>query len=363
MPNTSSANHEVTLRLEMEPVDTLFFRDARPFEASSRAASGLPMPQTLAGALRTILIEMHGCSLARLGKLVSQGTSFSDALASFSPEIGGIAQVAVSGPWFSRGGAVLFRVPANLMREKGTDRLVRLDPLASPPLGWQPAMKGMLPLWRWGRSPQEAIDGYMTIEGLRQFLEGRTPKDADIVSPSSIFDFDDRTGVGIDEKSNAAGDGRIYGARRLALGHNTTLVAEVRGPANALAPLDSHAKLMRLGGEGGHVRLRCHPERIDWPDIPPSEGTGRLVMMTSPAWFNGWLPPNLHPLAAAVPSPLAVSGWDMARGGPKPNRFMVPAGTVYYLKAGDKMSVDGLVPLDDALVGLGNFVEGNWRHV
>ena len=41
----------------LDPLDTLFFRDGRPFDASSRVRGGLPNPQTLAGALRTALLS------------------------------------------------------------------------------------------------------------------------------------------------------------------------------------------------------------------------------------------------------------------------------------------------------------------
>ena len=36
--------------------------------------------------------------------------------------------------------------------------------------------------------------------------------------------------------------------------------------------------------------------------------------------------------ATASGPPIAVSGWDVALGGPKPVRFAVPAGSVYYVQ-------------------------------
>ena len=36
------------LGLRLEPLDTLFFRDGRPFDAAARASGGLPQPQPLA---------------------------------------------------------------------------------------------------------------------------------------------------------------------------------------------------------------------------------------------------------------------------------------------------------------------------
>ncbi len=46
--------------LRLDPLDTLFFRDGRPFDAANRVVGGLPNPQTLAGALRTNLLGASG---------------------------------------------------------------------------------------------------------------------------------------------------------------------------------------------------------------------------------------------------------------------------------------------------------------
>ena len=352
----------LTLRLEFEPVDTLFFRDARPFEAASRAASGLPTPQTLAGALRTTLLERHGVAPTEVSGLVRQGATFAAALGNFGSVIGGIAEVVVKGPWFSLGKRLLVPVPANLRRERKTERLVRLDPLALPPPGWRPPADGMLPLWRRGRSAVQAVGGYLTVEGLRRFLEGGVPENSDIVPSSCVYGFENRTGIGIDNVRGAAEEGRIYGIRVLALRHGAILVAEAVGPERTLAPLVDAAVLFRLGGEARHVRVHARPSSIDWPRVAAKGDTPRLILMTTPAWFDGWRPDGLNLVSAAVPGYEAVSGWDLARGGPKPNRFMVPAGTVYFLAAGDLPPATGLVAPDDAAVGWGNFVEGNWSH-
>ena len=352
----------LTLRLELKPVDTLFFRDARPFEAASRAVSGLPKPQTLAGALRTTLLEHHGVAPAELGGLVREGATFAEALATFGPVVGGIADVVAKGPWFGLGKQLLVPAPANLRRDKETGRLIRLDPLASAPPGWRPSADGMLPLWRRGRSAVEAVDGYLTMCGLRRFLEGGVPDASDVVPSKDIYALEDRTGIGIDNARGTAGEGRIYGIRVLVLRRGAILVAEAVGPAGTLAPLADRPVTIRLGGEGRHVRAHARQGSIEWPGVAATGDGRRLVLLTTPAWFDGWRPDGLNPVSAAVPGYEAVSGWDLARGGPKPNRFMVPAGTVYFLTAGGPLPAAGLVSPDDAAVGWGNLVEGNWSH-
>lgn len=364
------ANSDTVLRLRLEPVDSLFFRDARPFEATSRAASGLPMPQTLAGAIRSLLLERHGVDFKQLGNRTRDGLSFADALAEFGPEARAVADVWVRGPWFTVNGGALVPVPASLRQKKGgkpcekqgKPTIFRLDPLKSPLPGWRPDEPGMLPLWRYGRETVEAVEGFLTPSGLRSFLEGGTPQADDLVPISCLYAFEDRTGIGVDAKRNTAAEGMIYGIRMLTLKPHVSLYAELSGPALALEPLAAEPVLMKFGGEGRHVVIRAAESGEDWPSVPPEAGKGRIVLLTTPACFNGWKPPGLEPLAAAVGGFQAVSGWDLARGGPKPNRFMVPAGSVYFFPSGTQLP-DELVDREDAKVGWGCFVEGNWNYV
>ena len=356
------------LRLALEPVDGLFFRDARPFEASSRAASGLPTPQTLAGAVRTLLLERHGVSFDRLAEGIRQEGSFAKALVKVGSEAAAaIGKVRVRGPWLTLNGEVLVPAPASLRQEKieNQDRRVfRLDPLRASLPGWRPEVTGMLPLWRYGRETVEATSDFLKPSGLRRFLEGDTPKLGELVPRGKIYDFDDRTGIGVDPDSNTAKEGRIYAVRMLALRPEAGLYAELSGPEATLVPLKAEPVLMRLGGEGRHVIVFPDDQGADWPDVQPEPNQGRLVLLTTPAWFNGdWKPPSIEPVAAAVGSYQAVSGWDLAKGGPKPNRFMVPAGSVYFLPPDAQIPEDGLVDSEDAGMGWGCFLEGNWSYV
>ena len=352
------------LRLDIEPIDTLFFRDARPFEAASRGESGRPMPQTLAGAIRTLLLERHGVDFGRLGEQMRHGVPFAQALAEFSPAAAAVAAVRIRGPYFTLCGEVLVPAPASLRREKETGKLMRIDPRKIPPPGWRPKTPGMRPLWRHGRETVEAADGFLKPSGLRCFLDGGTPGPDALVLPDKVYGFDNRTGIGVDPSRNTAAESLIYAVKMLVLRREAGLYAEVRGPIDALTPLiktKDEPILMRFGGEGRHVAVRSNNQGADWPAIPPSSNTGRLVLMTTPAYFAGWKPPAFEPVAAAVGSGQAVSGWDLAQGGPKPNRFMVPAGSVYFLQPNAQIPAE-LVADDDASVGWGCFLEGNWNY-
>src|SRR5213083_2980302 len=64
---SASANRE-WIGLRLDPLDVLFFRDGRPFDAAARVLGGLPNPQTLAGALRTALLAHTGFDFARFAR-------------------------------------------------------------------------------------------------------------------------------------------------------------------------------------------------------------------------------------------------------------------------------------------------------
>ena len=87
-------------------------------------------------------------------------------------------------------------------------------------------------------------------------------------------------------------------------------------------------------------------------------------MLTTPAPFPaGWRPPDLDLVAAAVPGHVAVSGWDMARNGPKPTRFAVDAGAAYFCRhsPGDDER-PSLCKGEDAILGWGSFLRGVWDY-
>ena len=351
------------LQLALDPVDGLFFRDARPFEPATHAASGLPMPQTLAGAVRTLLLERHKVNFGQLGKLIKKGAGFASALSQIANgSAAAIADVRINGPYFTLEDQVLVPMPANLRQDKENASLMRLDPLKIPPPGWQPEAPGMLPLWRYNREGAEAVEGFLKPCGLRHFLDGGLPDPQDLVPTSALYELDSRTGIGIDPQNNSAVEGSIYGIRMLVLKPKAGLYAEVSGPANTLAPL-TNKPLMKFGGESKHVVVRILQQGADWPSVPSVPSKGRLVLLTTPAHFNGWKPSCIKPAAAAVGGHQAVSGWDLAKGGPKPNRFMVPAGSTYFLKPGDPEPNGSLVNSDDAQVGWGKFLVGNWHYV
>lgn len=348
--------------LVLDPLDLLFFRDGRPFEAGLRLGSTAIFPQTLTGAVRTALLDRAGCDFPALARSIEVGRSFGEALADQSVELADIAAISVRGPWFSRDGQPLLPAPAALLRDKNGP-IVRLAPLKEMLPGWVPEEARMLPLWTRSSGRAERLSGYLTIKGMQQFLRGRVPDQAQIVELDKLVETEPRTGIAVSSGTMTVAEGMIYTADYLALKPTVSLYAELSGPAGTVTGAFAAGTAIPLGGQGRYVCIRRLQEPVQWPDEQDG-AAGPLLVLTTPAPFPaGWRPNNLDLVAAAVPGHVAVSGWDMARGGPKPTRFAVAAGATYFcLRPPRYDERRSLCEGEDALIGWGSFLRGVWDY-
>ena len=357
--------HKNRISVEIDPLDTLFFRDGRPFDTGMQAEGGLPAPQTIAGALRTWLLRREGADFGAMGNAIKGGDSFAEATARQGANIASIGQLEFRGPWFAKDGERLVPIPANIEIDKDDANIVhRLDPLEHGLPGWKPRMNGFLPLWRRSRNLAKSASGYLSRAGLRRFLEGDIPKPDDIIPDEELFGYENRTGIGLDANKGTAKEGLIYSVRMLRLEPGVTLSVDIVGASGDLAICPNEEDMLAIGGEARRAVVRRSAFPMEWPDIPPKQEGRQLILLTTPALFNGWKPPALTPVAAAVPGNVPVSGWDLARGGPKPNRFAVPAGSVYFLNETSNLSNSGLSLCadEDVALGWGAYVGGIWNY-
>jgi CRISPR-associated protein Cmr3 len=366
--------------LQLDPLDTLFFRDGRPFDAASRASSGLPAPQTLAGAVRTYLLARAGFDFAAFTR-ARQGNPAED-VRDVLVRLGApraLVDLHFRGPWVALAdgaGTVepLLPVPSTLACEGEGDKWYRSDPLDGHVPGW-PSMAGLRPLWRRAGPDAKRPDGLLTPGGVHAFLAGGCPTKDDWLTPDDVSGFDQRTGIEIDAGSLTAAEGRIYGIRLLALrprveregphrGKRVCLYAEAL--STAAGPLEFPDPLP-FGGEGRHVRVTLIKRPPTWAELEPVDGR-TVWLLATPAFLSGpealpAVPAPARLVAAASASPVAVSGWDVARGGPRPTRFAVPAGSVYFVEGPFTPPQQSLcTDPEDVAQGWGNVLRGTWNY-
>ncbi|MFO0649318.1 MAG: type III-B CRISPR module-associated Cmr3 family protein [Polyangiales bacterium] len=364
--------------LRIDTLDVLFFRGSRPIGPNAAAESGLPHPQTLAGALRATLLEAHGFDLRAFAnarrKPASEGLGARELLASLgAPQ--GVLDLRVRGPWLCRGErqrveTVFFAAPRTLYRDG--DVLTRSWPArgggavgnflrASVEL-----QEGLsMPLWRHDAGDEVALSGLVTLDGLRRVLEGAVPQAREVVAPGALYGFDRRVGIGIDGATSTVKKGVLYAVSLLALCPGVGFYAEVEGDERAASAL--FERPFRFGGEGRKAMAR----RVD--QLPgggfarwsvPAKGDARAVITVTPGWDGDRaIPSKLGPAvrAASVARAALHSGFDVARGGPRNTRSLIPAGSVYFIEGMTETQGSFAAP-DDAAAGEGLFVTGAWTR-
>jgi CRISPR-associated protein Cmr3 len=107
---------------------------------------------------------------------------------------------------------------------------------------------------------------------------------------------------------------------------------------------------------------------VRWPAVAVDGSKRSVYVLTTPGRFaKGWqpdAPPEGASLpAASVPGHGAVSGWDLAKGGPKPTRFTVPAGSVYFFDNDTSTNLETFSNTPDNLrEGWGLVLRGVWDY-
>lgn len=382
-----------TTGLLLDPLDVLFFREGLPLAAGFVAESHLPTPKTLAGAIRTRLMEMEGFGPREFGRLreaTIKGGSLIEAL-DYVGKGQWIASLRFGGPWlcgFDYGkdsvSDVFVPTPATLHKRKAgkTSELVRLDPLpTSVPLpGWvSPIDKapGMRPLWSRERGVTEAAGGFLNLAGSKAFLDGRVPDRKDLIDRDQLLGMDRRVGIGVDVDRNCAEESLIYAASFLSLGRRSAgahheaigFYADITSDSPENVEQLRNIDVVAFGGEGRRARTTV-VDPVAWPDVASTDRRVCLVL-TTPGLFDGngrdgRVPAALHPeslIAGAMPGDLPVSGWDLATQGPKPTRFAAVAGSVYYLESNQQSFGDSLCSPPDDAIGWGRFMKGTWNYV
>ena len=381
-----------SVSLVLAPLDVLFFRDGRPFGAAGQAQSLLmPLPQTLSGAISTALLESHGAPMAELGKLVQSSLPFEEALNRLSLPTW-LAHIHVRGPFLARRPRhdpatppeLLFPAPANLVRFDQDASAVSLLPTPEDfelP-GWsstRSGQRGLRALWYQGRDKPEPVRGFLTQKGMQTYLRGNPVPDEDIVSTDSLLQYDRRTGIAIEPTFLTAREQHIYSASFLALcndprqAYEVVFCAEVIFPDARPEPVWPESRTtIAWGGEGKRVVVETlEAEPSGWTCALDSHGAAStsdypFIVLTTPAIFgNRWCPAALEPqiVAAAIGPAIAVSGWDLAKQGPKPSRHAVPAGSVYFLdRSVDSLPTNLADAPEDRRQGWGCYLQGVWNH-
>ena len=353
------------MRLQLEPLDTLFFRDGTPFSAESNGpgeVGGLfpPHPASITGALRAALARANGWS--------GSGRWSEELNRAFGPGPNDLGLLSFTGPFLLRNGEPLFPVPLHLQgaSEGGLWRpRALLRPGAPVACDLGPAVRlPDLPDEIQGaeRAELKAAEGWwMTLPGLNAVLRGALPPADALVASRDLWREERRVGIARDNSTRTALEGMLYTSRHVRLAKGVGLGLEIAG-------LDSRWKaptgVLPLGGES---RLaECRP----WPHAPtitsPREAinaSGRLLVVAlTPLDLDadqalGRRPlrdlAGAHVVSACLGRPLRIGGWDSLARRPLPLQSFLPAGSVLFCELPDPAALAEALATGNGLARLG----------
>jgi len=332
------------MRIRIDAIDTLFFKDGKPFNMGDETwADGMfpPPLSVVAGALRTAWFSYHPGELPKAG-------GPDDPTAGL--KITGMAALIDGQIHFP---APLDMVVDNSEPQKSKRRLYNLQ--ITEPIGVTSS-----PLKKVLTFPKEVkvepaqgllIDGF----SFSDWLNGRSGK-TPFISQNEFVHTEAKTGIGRENRTRSVVEGKLYrvGMKRPASVRNGveakfSLVVEFSGLD---LPKDGFFK---LGGEGKIARWNSYEPAVipGLPEIPAKEGkvVVKLYLLTPGIFNNGSIPdiPGIsrdEVIAASIGKAIHTGGYDMKNGQPKPMKLAVPAGAVYYLeidriKLGDILSLHG----------------------
>ncbi len=363
-----------------EPVDTLFFRDGRPYEQGEASQAGVvsgfpPSPPTLVGAVRAGLARSMGWKrggwsadiCARLGNGADLGP------------------LRFRGPILTRNGENLFPAPAHLMgaapREEedfpgsltflspGRGLICDLGPDA--PLPSAPdAAEGVKPLLDQG--------WWITASGLAAVLRDDPPAPEDLVHRRELWREEPRVGIRRSKGTRVIAEGALYSPSHIRLGRGIALTIEAHGlPPDHVGVLSGRPH--PVGGEARACWLRFVEGRLSFP-APPDLRAARGSLLYAATILTptdmkapprpgergyAGLPGRI--VSACLPRPTLVGGWDSQAGRPLPLRPYLSPGSVLFLEA-ERDDASRVEALHGAAIGaraawgFGLVAVGHWKR-
>lgn len=320
------------MNIRIKPLDTLFFRDGKPFtmgEDNQADSIFPPPPSVLYGSLRTAYFAAHP---DELGKADGPGDP--------------TGSLKITALWMivknAKAEEACLPMPLDLaaqekdLKEDKTDCPV--TPLGQSQLGSGCSLSPLPQILSGDLNTVSIPRGALIISELNKYLAGDTGKLTARPLNRHIIK-EPKVGIAKDRITGASSrEGKIYQANMIRL-DDLELAVSFTG-----LDLPAHG-LLKLGGEARPASY----DKADPPGIPAPNGDAKSfrLYLAAPAFFsNGWLPSWVDPATltgsfgnlklkittAALGRAINIGGFDMKENKPKPMRRAVPEGSVYYFE-------------------------------
>ncbi|WP_027003411.1 type III-B CRISPR module-associated protein Cmr3 [Hugenholtzia roseola] len=329
------------MTIEIEALDTLFFRDGKPFSMGDDAwANSMfpPLPSVLYGAIRTAYMAQKNIAIDDIIK---------------ETENLRIKQIAYKVTTLARNSRkhvtyLSYPIPLDLVMEKDFDTLakinekeyksydVRLTTQVARPychLNHLSLQTEKILSYNKEVEVENIEDGILTDTAINNYLKGKINGSIEATKISDAYKTEAKIGIARQNTTRTADEGKLYRMNMLRP-NDVKICIEFTG-------LDDFAPkgLLRLGAEN---KLAVYEKtEIHVLNTPKELGENFKIYLATPAIFtNGYYPTKVFENAnlqvelttCAVGKYLNVGGFDMQKREPKPMQKAVPAGSVYYFR-------------------------------
>lgn len=332
----------------LTPQDAWFFRDGRPYNHGESnqtdVESRFPPPaRTLTGALRAALARASGWN-------GQPGGWPKDVTEAFGHGPNDLGTLQFNGPFLVRGhgaghGDALWPLPRHLLGRTESGRWVPaafLRPADRPTetdRGTLHLPEILLPAnERSGLKPAETA--WVTCGGLTDILAGRLPDANAVLKTHDLWRAESRVGLRRDANTLTVDEGNLYSPTYVRLCHGVSL------GIGFSASSDLRSRLPDLFPLGGESRLaQCEAWSGEpLPAAPDASALGSdakgvtqfIVVLLTPARHATTRSPvdGAEVVSACLGKPVFIGGWNSLTREPLPLEPFLPAGSVWFCRAG-----------------------------
>ncbi|HWP91855.1 MAG TPA: type III-B CRISPR module-associated protein Cmr3 [Thermodesulfobacteriota bacterium] len=327
------------MRIFIEPLDVVLFRDGKPFSAEEDIiASSIfpPFPSTFYGAMRTETLSRQNFKFQPLSQ-IKNNSQYLNQIDSLTHDL------RIVGPFIADENHLeYFPIPKDIVEIKGQDKkYIRLKPTISPTFK-SDLSTDISPLWVKTNYDEHIEDGkgFISESQMKIYLEGRQDKWS-ILNPGEVFHREERVGIKRPGATKTSEEGFFYIAEFVRLNSQFGFTLDIEGNVTL-----SDNGFFRLGGESRAASYRKIEDR-KWEDDAIKKKVRetrkfKLYLLSHAIFEKGWIADWMHTgekdgltfklISACVGKPVSVGGFDIVENRPKPMKKAVPAGSVYFFE-------------------------------
>lgn len=337
------------MKIKIDAIDTLFFKDGKPFSMGEETwADGIfpPPPSVIYGAITSSILSAK----PELSNRLSDSTIFDD--------------VIITDIYYRVKNSIHYPMPLDIVYKKNKSKKevntenrtkeYKVSLINGNQRNTLSSISQNISVINSTEEVENLENAVLNDSKLSDYLNGFLDEKEFVCRKlSDNFITESKVGIGRDNLTHTTEESKLYrvGMRRP---KDLSIIVEL-----ADTELTKElTKFIKLGAEGKIAKLSEQKDIYNPILVKNSEGKEFKLYLKTPAFFeSGWLPSWINKetlvgekegikiklITAFIGKPISIGGFDMYNKVPKPMRKAVPSGSVYYfeiLKGSFKEVVD-----------------------